>query len=274
MRYVAAGDSKNAPARGARGGNASPGRGRAVQLSITCAGCPIGISRPRRSLRPSRVTASSGLRQCQVYGPRAGLAKSRTVAAPAAVLTPLSRMSGSQRSRAVGSADVAWRNGLLSHQHRSIGRRNHDDVTSSWSGPLQSHIVVVTRTTPSRVHALGRGYRAVQVAPRHLGTLGIDGAVSAAAGEVASGGAGTKQAAARGQWRSGRPRGGAGRCALWSGGALGQAVASARSSARLRVLLGSTGIPGPIVVVKVTFLRYRPLAAAGLSLITSSRAAA
>ena len=54
----------------------------------------------------------------------------------------------------------------------------------------------------------------------------------------------------------------------------GQARVSAASSARLRVLLGSTGMPGPIVVVKVTFFRYRPLAAAGLSLITSSRAAA
>jgi hypothetical protein len=54
----------------------------------------------------------------------------------------------------------------------------------------------------------------------------------------------------------------------------GQAVASASSSVKLRVLLGSTGMPGPIVVVKVTFFTYRPLAAAGLSLITSSRAAA
>src|ERR1700750_3310863 len=65
--------------------------------------------------------------------------------------------------------------------------------------------------------------------------------------------------------QAGRPR--------WAG-ARAQAVASARSSVRLRVLLGSTGMPGPIVVVKVTFFRYRPLAAAGLSLITSSRAAA
>jgi hypothetical protein len=56
--------------------------------------------------------------------------------------------------------------------------------------------------------------------------------------------------------------------------ARGQAVASARSSVKPRVLLGSTGMPGPIVVVNVTFFRYRPLAAAGLSLITSSRAAA
>jgi hypothetical protein len=53
----------------------------------------------------------------------------------------------------------------------------------------------------------------------------------------------------------------------------GYAVASARSAVRLRVWLGSTGMPGPIEVVMVTFLRYRPLAAAGLSLITSSRAA-
>jgi hypothetical protein len=56
--------------------------------------------------------------------------------------------------------------------------------------------------------------------------------------------------------------------------AQGQAVASARSSVKPRVLLGSTGMPGPIVVVNVTFFRYRPLAAAGLSLITSSKAAA
>src|SRR5580658_2031393 len=54
----------------------------------------------------------------------------------------------------------------------------------------------------------------------------------------------------------------------------GQAVAWASSSAKPRVLLGLTGMPGPIVVVNVTFLRYLPLAAAGLSLITSSRAAA
>ena len=59
-----------------------------------------------------------------------------------------------------------------------------------------------------------------------------------------------------------------------SGAAEDQAEASAVSSVKLRVLLGSTGMPGPIVVVKVTFFRYRPLAAAGLSLITSSRAAA
>ena len=56
--------------------------------------------------------------------------------------------------------------------------------------------------------------------------------------------------------------------------AQGQAVASASSSVKPRVLLGSTGMPGPIVVANVTFFRYRPLAAAGLSLITSSRAAA
>jgi len=54
----------------------------------------------------------------------------------------------------------------------------------------------------------------------------------------------------------------------------GQAVAWASSSVKPRVLLGSTGMPGPIVVVNVTFLRYLPLAAAGLSLITSSMAAA
>jgi hypothetical protein len=38
--------------------------------------------------------------------------------------------------------------------------------------------------------------------------------------------------------------------------------------------LGSTRIPGLIVVVTVIFLRYLPLAAAGLSLMTSSIAAA
>jgi hypothetical protein len=34
-------------------------------------------------------------------------------------------------------------------------RRNHDDVTSSWSGPLQSHIVVVALTAG---RGLGRGW--------------------------------------------------------------------------------------------------------------------
>jgi hypothetical protein len=52
------------------------------------------------------------------------------------------------------------------------------------------------------------------------------------------------------------------------------ATASSSSLVTPRVMLGSTGIPGPIVVVTVTFLRYRPLAAAGFSLITSSIAAA
>lgn len=46
------------------------------------------------------------------------------------------------------------------------------------------------------------------------------------------------------------------------------------SAMRLRVRFGSTGMPGPMVVVKVTFFRYRPLAAAGLARRISSRAAA
>ena len=86
-------------------------------------------------------------------------------------------------------------------------------------------------------------------------------------GRVEGEGRGRREGRA-GERGSGRVPGGAGRFAGW-----GQAEASAVSSVKLRVLLGSTGIPGPIVVVKVTFLTYRPLAAAGLSLITSSRAA-
>src|SRR5690349_15464211 len=46
------------------------------------------------------------------------------------------------------------------------------------------------------------------------------------------------------------------------------------SSVRPRVLLGSTGMLGPMVVVMATFLRYRPLAADGLSRRISSMAAA
>ena len=52
------------------------------------------------------------------------------------------------------------------------------------------------------------------------------------------------------------------------------AAVSSSSSASPRVRLGSTRIPGLIVVVTVIFLRYLPLAAAGLSLMTSSIAAA
>ena len=51
------------------------------------------------------------------------------------------------------------------------------------------------------------------------------------------------------------------------------ATGAPSSSKKPRVLFGSTGMPGAMVVVKVIFFRYRPLAAAGLSLITSSIAA-
>ena len=92
------------------------------------------------------------------------------------------------------------------------------------------------------------------------------------AGARGHGGTGANAARRGGLVRNsgGRPESGARRCSR----ARGQAEASSSSSVKLRVLLGSTGMPGPIVVVKVTFFRYRPLAAAGLSLITSSRAAA
>src|SRR5581483_5814652 len=46
------------------------------------------------------------------------------------------------------------------------------------------------------------------------------------------------------------------------------------SSAIPRVIPGSTWIPGPIVEVKVIFLMYRPLAAAGLARTISSISAA
>jgi len=52
------------------------------------------------------------------------------------------------------------------------------------------------------------------------------------------------------------------------------AAVSSISSASTRVRLGSTSIPGLIVLDMVIFLRYRPLAAAGFSLLTSSSAAA
>ena len=47
----------------------------------------------------------------------------------------------------------------------------------------------------------------------------------------------------------------------------------ASSTSRLRVRFGSTGMPGPVVVVIVIFLTYRPLAAAGLARRISSSAA-
>jgi hypothetical protein len=78
----------------------------------------------------------------------------------------------------------------------------------------------------------------------------------------------------RGQWG---PAGARGDGEARGGGARGQrqlAAASSISSVSPRVRLGSTGTPGPIVVVNVIFLTYRPLAAAGLSLTTSSMAAA
>ena len=226
MLCVTAGDSKNAPARGGTGRQRQPWSGRAVRLSITCAGCPArGLATPPE---PSAVTSDGIQRSSAVPSVRSapGLGQITDRGGPgrgADAAEP--HVPGSQCSRAVCSADVAGRNGLLSHQHRSIWRRNHDDVTSPWSGPLQSHIVVVTRTTPSRVHALRRGCWAVQVAPRQPRDARDGWCCVGSGGEVASRVA-TKQAAARGQWRSGRfPCGNRPRCAraraVRSGGAPG-----------------------------------------------------
>jgi hypothetical protein len=231
VRCVTAGDSKNAPARGARGGNASPGRAeryssvspardvRRRDLAIPPEPSAVTGDGIQRSSAVPSVRSAPGLGQ--ITG-RGGPGRGADAAEP--------HVPGSQRSRAVCSAGVAWRNGLLQHQHRSIGRRNHDDVTSSWSGPLQSHIVVVTRTTPSRVHALRRGYRAVQVAPRQprdardardrwcrVGSGGGGG--QRRGGDKTSGGAGTM--AKRPAPRRGRPLCALVRRCAWLCGALG-----------------------------------------------------
>lgn len=52
------------------------------------------------------------------------------------------------------------------------------------------------------------------------------------------------------------------------------AQASVEASCRFFTTFGSTGTPGPMVVVRVTFLRYVPLAADGLARSTSSSTAA
>jgi hypothetical protein len=151
-----------------------------------------GISRSRRSLRPSRVTASSGLRQCQVYGPRPGLAKSRAVAAPAAVPTPLSRMSPAANAHALFAARMSC--GETDFCHISTARSGAATTTMSHRRG-QDHYKVTSWWLPGRrrvastPYAVGIGrYKWRQ---GNLGTLGIDGAVSAAAGRW--------PAAARGQ---------------------------------------------------------------------------
>jgi len=65
----------------------------------------------------------------------------------------------------------------------------------------------------------------------------------------------------------------------WRFGRVGRSIRdlvnqTSSDSSRFRVREGSTRMPGPIVVAKATFLRYRPLAAAGFARNTSSRAAA
>ena len=235
MRYVTAGDSKT-PRREAHGA-ATPalfGPSGTAQYHLR------GMS--DRDLttppEPSAVTGDGIQRSSAVPSLRSapGLAKSRAVAPPgrgADATEP--HVPGSQRSRAVCSADVAYGNGLLSHQHRSIWHRNHDDVTSPWSGPLQSHIVVVTRTTPSRVHALRRGYRAVQVTPRQPRDA-RDGWCCVGSGEeVASGGAGTKTSGGPGTMaKRPVPSGNRPRCARARAGRLARAGGSRRAGARVR----------------------------------------
>jgi hypothetical protein len=61
--------------------------------------------------------------------------------------------------------------------------------------------------------------------------------------------------------------------ALASAGVLPGHQAWVVSSSRLRVRSVSTGMPGPMVVEKTTFLRYLPLAEDGLARSTSSSAA-
>ena len=222
MRCVTAGDSKNAPARGARGGNASPGRAERYSSVSPARDVRPGISRPRRSLRPSRVTASSGLRQIQ--GTDSVLRfKTHSLSGIVATCASCVLTHGEVHSCVV-QASTRGR-GPATHA-RVQGRGRDAGTRDSGRCARRRGPAAVKRSAPGRMR--WRGADAKRPAP------------------------GWEPAAVR----------------------LGQAVASARSSARLRVLLGSTGMPGPIVVVKVTFFRYRPLAAAGLSLITSSRAAA
>src|SRR4029077_1623392 len=65
VRCVGAGDSKT-PRREAHGAATPALVGPSDTAQFTCAGCPVPGSRdPGRSLRPSRVTASSGLRRLQ-----------------------------------------------------------------------------------------------------------------------------------------------------------------------------------------------------------------
>ena len=64
-------DSKNAPARGARGGTTQPG-GLSDTAQFTCAGCPARERTPGRSLRPARE--HDGIQRSSVatgYGPGA-----------------------------------------------------------------------------------------------------------------------------------------------------------------------------------------------------------
>jgi hypothetical protein len=191
-----------------------------------------GISRPRRSLRPSRVTASSGLRQCQVYGPRPGLAKSRAVAAPAAVPTPLSPCPA---ANAHARFAARMSRGETDFCHISTARSG--DATTTMSHRRgQDHHKVTSWWLPGRRRVAstpyGVGIGRYKWRQGNLGTLGIDGAVSAAAGrwpaaargqnkrrrgDKTSGGPGT--VAKRPTPRRGRPRCALVRRCAWSGGA-------------------------------------------------------
>lgn len=70
---------------------------------------------------------------------------------------------------------------------------------------------------------------------------------------------------------TGRPELGAPRFRSRDGG---QAAAAAVASWMFFTMFGSTGTPGPIVVVTVIFLMYLPFAADGFARSTSSRTAA
>jgi len=217
LRLLAAEDSKNAPARGARGGMTWALKARMIRLSSPARDVRTGLASPGRSLRPPRKRDSI------------------------------------QRS----SVPTAYTNhgpGFESRLALGLEGREGSRVPLGWTGT---------------------GAERGQGAPAPL--LGGAGCpcppMEAGRGRTGGAGrAGTRNAPRR---RPGRVRERKARSERGTRSERkGQAVASARSSSKLRVLLGSTGMPGAIVVVKVTFFRYLPLAAAGLSLMISSRAAA
>src|SRR4051812_21179779 len=168
---------------------------------------------------------------------------------------PETRNAPAQGARGEGRASARRSNrppARVARDLRTFDRTRTCDDQRSWGGQQQEYAMSTRRRQRGLPHGRDHGISARLRRPwTHGGP-----AATCAAGPRRDPGTATLQGPRRA-------------CEAW-----GEGWSFYSSASMLRVRFGSTGMPGPMVVETVTFLRYRPLADDGLARRTSSRAAA